>query len=426
MKKKLLKRTGRHERFVSVEFSRLLRLQHPNARLCATYALSTGCDPNFCQPCTHERSDCKVGDEPLCWCKELKEKHGEFGRLQKGKRKGDYDLSKWLGSCCFCEEGGKMMQCNDCPYVAHRVCVEKNLNDFDPSEAPKDSAEREYTGWRCPACQLEHGKRRHDNRNAQVNEGEWLVRDVRRMIESLPAAAVLSEGEAGEAQGQAADAESAGQEEEGEDGEGEGNDDGEEGDDNDDVEALRVWELRFLLRCHGECVSGRKAELVERLVAALASEGDDEDFDPGEEQGGEGEQGRREESKESEEQEDSDSGGEEPSSARTRDLLLARIAVVEENMELLLAHKVREWHHDGPQFKDRILAALKLHQFWDLRDYWGKIKPTKCMEAVGEGTQAGLSVYGSLVVFRNPTQELRERCVSCMRGIETARVAHTC
>jgi hypothetical protein len=70
---------------------------------------------------------------------------------------------------------------------------------------------------------------------------------------------------------------------------------------------------------------------------------------------------------------------------------------------------LREWHHDGPQFKEEILDALEWEQFFDLRDYWGKIKPTKCLEAVGEGTQAGLSVYGSLIVFRNPNQALRDK-----------------
>ena len=55
------------------------------------------------------------------------QEHDEYGRIQgEGKRAGEYDTTKWHGACCHCEEGGKVMLCNDFPYVAHRDCVEKN------------------------------------------------------------------------------------------------------------------------------------------------------------------------------------------------------------------------------------------------------------------------------------------------------------
>lgn len=86
-------------------------------------------------------------------------------------------------------------------------------------------------------------------------------------------------------------------------------------------------------------------------------------------------------------------------------VMLARLVVVAENLEAYAAHKVRTWWHE--KYKEEKLKEMTWRQWFDLRDYWGKLKPSKFMNAVCEQTQAGISVHGSMIIFRNPTKAQR-------------------
>ena len=76
---------------------------------------------------------------------------------------------------------------------------------------------------------------------------------------------------------------------------------------------------------------------------------------------------------------------------------------------MYFAHKART--HQAARFKDDVMAAMEKHELWNmcyvLRDYWAKLTPRKSKEATGEGTQAGISCHGSMFVFLNPSQAIR-------------------
>ena len=115
-------------------------------------------------------------------------------------------------------------------------------------------------------------------------------------------------------------------------------------------------------------------------------EDDEEDEDEDEDDGEEEEEEQQETEQQEEEQQPEDPEEEDDDGvmvASDRTMLRTRLSEVQANLEALMAHKVRDWHHDGPQSKDPILEKLEVHQMHDERDYWCVAGATAARRSLG-------------------------------------------
>jgi hypothetical protein len=197
---RLEKRVVCLERFMQHGYARLLQEQSSNARLCVRMALTTAHDHHFKQPCEHPRSDATVGEAPRSMSDEMRHAHN--------REPVDADWEVDCGSCA--KLAGKVYLCDGCNVVCCMDCVKMKMNDVDTRDdvaeevAEDDSVEsnigdsggggggdddnnaRFSTGWRCPQCQLLHDAMRHSNDDPEVNELEWALEDIQRVVEALP------------------------------------------------------------------------------------------------------------------------------------------------------------------------------------------------------------------------------------------------
>jgi len=80
--------------------------------------------------------------------------------------------------------------------------------------------------------------------------------------------------------------------------------------------------------------------------------------------------------------------------------LLYRVEQVEEDLEAYLAHQLRTWKFAQGQPRNIDRVKNDPTAFFQLSDYFGKLKPRKSKEAVCEGAQPGISVHGSTIVVQ--------------------------
>jgi hypothetical protein len=93
------------------------------------------------------------------------------------------------------------------------------------------------------------------------------------------------------------------------------------------------------------------------------------------------------------------------SDEQQRRVLQDRLALVERDTPLLLAHKLR--HAVASRTKASLLQRLGLTGVLNLADYFGKLKRRRAMQEPCSGTESGFSVHGSVFVIRNLTEQER-------------------